>query len=113
MVPTIGGIELIFEANKVDSNGLIIEPVLVSSDDALQSYIIATPVPEGLYIPKWTGESWIESATEEYKKLVDNPIEVPSETDILGSELDNLREEKKQSDLAILELSEYIMNGST
>ncbi|WLR54828.1 hypothetical protein LC048_20905 [Mesobacillus subterraneus] len=75
-----------FEANKIDANGFIVDPVIVLPTDVLQSDIITNPVPEGLYKPKWTGTEWTEGATDEYKYSVDHPQKEPTEMEILKQE---------------------------
>ncbi|KON86615.1 hypothetical protein AF332_07145 [Sporosarcina globispora] len=77
---------MLIQANRIDSDGFIIEPVIVLLTDVLQSDVISVSVPEGTYIPKWTGSEWIEGATEEYKNAVDNPQSDPSELEVLRQE---------------------------
>lgn len=77
---------MLVQVNKVDDVGLIIEPVVVNAMDVLEADLVMVPVPEGLYIPRWTGSEWIESASEEYKNSVDNHSKEPTEMEILVQE---------------------------
>lgn len=74
------------QVNRIDAAGFILEPLVVNEMDVLQLDLVSTPVPEGLYKPKWTGAEWIEGATEEYKTSVDNPIREPTELELLKQE---------------------------
>lgn len=59
---------MIVQANLLDSDGFIIEPVVVSIYDVLQVNVIKKAVREGLCKPKWDYKSlqWVEGATDEY-----------------------------------------------
>lgn len=59
---------MIVQANVVDSDGFIIEPIVVGIYDVLQVNVIKLVVQEGLYIPRWDYESkeWIEGAELDY-----------------------------------------------
>jgi len=54
------------------------------------------------------GEIIPRSAEELEEEIIVDP---PTEVEILRSKLERITEEKKMSDLALLELSEIIMNG--
>lgn len=56
---------MIVQANLLDSNGFIIEPVVVFVYDVLEVNVIKEVVPEGMYTPRWDYESktWVESVT--------------------------------------------------
>jgi hypothetical protein len=77
---------LIIQANLVDTDGFISEPIIVNDMDVLPVNIIRQPVPDGLYIPRWVNSEWTEGATDEYKYSVDNPSKEPSEVEILIQE---------------------------
>jgi hypothetical protein len=48
------------QANKIDINGNIIEPVIVEDDFLDTTDTIATPAPKGLHQPLWNGVGWVE-----------------------------------------------------
>lgn len=56
---------MIVQANLLDSNGFIIEPVVVFVYDVLEVNVIKEVVPEGIYTPRWDYETktWVESVT--------------------------------------------------
>lgn len=72
---------------KIDINGLFIEDVLLEEiphiydEDFNKIYdpkYIETPVPQGLYKPKWTGSKWVEGMPQEEIDTIKNqPIEQP------------------------------------
>lgn len=94
---------MFIQANKVDADGFIIEPVSVLSTDVLEADIITKPVTGLLYKPKWTGSEWIEGATQEYIDSWNKPEE--------PTELELVKEEQKMTSLAVLELAEMILGG--
>jgi hypothetical protein len=77
---------LSFQANRVDSDGFIIEPVIVLPTDVIESNIVIVPVPEGLYIPQWTGTKWVEGATKEYINNEDSRTKGTAELELLKQE---------------------------
>lgn len=51
---------------KINTDGFYIEDFIVNDYDNLTQDIIIEEIPEGLYMPRWDGETWIEGATQEY-----------------------------------------------
>lgn len=107
---------MIVQANILDNNGFIIEPVVVFVYDVLQVNVVKEVVPEGLYIPKWNYETlqWSEGATEEQiKKIVDEQATAESFNEgviaSLLAENKRLRESTEMQGMAILELAEMML----
>lgn len=72
---------------RVDENGLFLEPVLFRDGDEIPEDVVTAEVPEGLYLPKWDGEQWIEGRTpQEIDDILNAPV-TPTDTDILGQQL--------------------------
>ena len=69
-----------------------VHPVLVDSkgNQQLDPQYVEVEPSQGLYIPKWNGESWEEGATQEY---IDSLNPVPQELPL---------EEKNRSDIDYL-----------
>ena len=59
---------MIVQANVVDNDGFIIEPMVVSVYDVLQVNVIKVVVEQGFYTPRWDYENkkWIEGAELDY-----------------------------------------------
>jgi hypothetical protein len=53
------------QVSRIDGKGFFVEPVIVDENDPLGLDLIETPVPEGLYKPKWNGTQWIEVLPQE------------------------------------------------
>jgi hypothetical protein len=56
------------QVHRIDSDGLYVEPVIMTYDELnnftdenpLPSDIVLIDIPEGFYLPKWNGEEWVE-----------------------------------------------------
>jgi hypothetical protein len=59
----------------IDENGLFIEDGFV---EELSEFTIETPVPQGLYKPKWDGTQWIEGLTQDEIKAIVNTVVEPT-----------------------------------
>ncbi|MBU8773179.1 hypothetical protein [Cytobacillus oceanisediminis] len=77
---------MFIEASLIDENGFIIDPVIVNDTDVLEANVIKEPVPPLLYKPRWSGNEWVEGATEEYIKHEDNRTKGTAEMDLLKQE---------------------------
>ena len=44
----------------IDTNGFFVEDAFV---DELTEFTIETPCPDGLYLPRWDGSTWVEGKT--------------------------------------------------
>ncbi len=63
---------------KIDEQCFFVEDNYV---EEINEFTIETPCPSGFYKPKWNGEAWEESATQEYiDGLKDEPKE-PTESE--------------------------------
>ena len=64
-----------------DENGFYVEPVIIEGDE--QEGLIAKPIPEGLYKPRWNGEAWGEGLTQaEIDELKNAPFPLTFEEQI-------------------------------
>jgi hypothetical protein len=59
---------------RIDDQGFYIEPVIIEGEE--QTGLISSPIPEGLYKPKWNGKEWVEGLTqEEIDELTGNTLD--------------------------------------
>ncbi|MEK5100390.1 MULTISPECIES: hypothetical protein [Bacillus] len=76
------------------------------SGEELPPNSTTTPIPKGLYAPKYDPEKaeWIESATKEYIESVTPPAPEPNPTDLLKKQnaLLSLQIAKLQADVSAL-----------
>lgn len=65
------------------------------------------------YQPRWDFEieDWVESLTEEEIRQITDRPQPPTLEERLQEEMEQLREEKRMTDLALLELVELILGG--
>ena len=56
---------MIKQVSKIDSEGFFVEPVIIDENDSLPPDLIAIPIPEGFYKPRWDGTQWVEGMTQE------------------------------------------------
>mgnify|MGYP000845332758 CR=1 FL=1 len=49
----------------VDKDGYLVDIQVADTDEPLPDGVIIEDPPNGLYRPKWTGEKWISSMTED------------------------------------------------
>jgi hypothetical protein len=81
---------MVKQVYKINSNGLYVEPVVLSEGEELPSDCVEVMPIWGLYKAKWTGTTWIESLTQEEIDAIKNaPIE-PSETEVLKKQVADL-----------------------
>jgi len=80
---------------RVDQDGLFIEDVLLEdlayeiSGDTIQvndEMLIVVAVPEGMYLPKWDGESWVEGMSQEEIDAIRNVVVEKTEVEVLREE---------------------------
>lgn len=81
---------------RIDDKGLFVEDVILdevptttdeNGDETLDTHYIATPVPDGFYLPKWDGAKWIEGKTaDEIKAITDKPQEPSIESRLTAIE---------------------------
>lgn len=90
---------------RVDENGFYVEPVLIQDDAEIPADCVETPFIDGMYKPKWTGEEWIEGATQEEIDSIkaNQPEPQPEPT------LEELKDETEITALAVMELAELIL----
>jgi hypothetical protein len=94
---------------KIDDDGFYIEPVIVKDDEELGEKLIETPIPEGLFSPRWDGEKWVEGLTsEEIEQLKQQNQPQPSELDLLKQENAELKE---RIELMQAALDDLILGG--
>lgn len=93
---------------RVDGDGSIVEPLVVYNDEVLGDGIVKTPVPEGLYVPKWDGSKWVEGADDAYKKTVDTPGSALTDIEVLQEENAELKTRLASTEAAILSLMDYV-----
>lgn len=73
---------------KIDENGFYIEDYLYLEGQDLEDNVITKKIVQGLYKPKWNGETWIEGATQQYiDSITTLPKKEPTETEILQKQL--------------------------
>lgn len=99
---------MIIQANLVDGDGFIIEPVIVNDMDVLPVNLIRKPVPEGLYIPRWLNNEWVDDANDDYKQKVDNPVKELTEMELLKKENDDLKRRLESVEMATLSLMDFM-----
>lgn len=76
---------------KINSVGFYEEPVVIADEDeSVEGYLfVETPPPEGLYKPKWTGDTWIEGASQEEIEVIrDTPRPLADQERIIQLETD-------------------------
>lgn len=54
-------------AHTIDSNGFMLEPVIVASDTENTSEVIVTRCPDGFYKPRWNGTEWVDALADQQK----------------------------------------------
>ena len=102
---------MLIQYSRIDQDGLYVEPVLFDADIVVvDESLIAVPVPEGLFHPKWDGAQWIEGKSqEEIEALRNAPIPLtPEQERIEQLEADNLSLME-----AIAELYEMMVGGAS
>jgi hypothetical protein len=105
---------MIKQVSKIDSDGFFVEPVIVNDEDfdednPLPPYLIATPVPEGLYKPRWDGNKWVEGLTpEEIEELKRLHQPQPSELDLLKQENAEMKQRLESAESVIIALMDYL-----
>lgn len=63
---------------RINEQGLYVEPVILEDPAQITDDLIATPCPEGFYIPKWDGSVWVEGATQEYIDALRSVVPEPT-----------------------------------
>lgn len=51
------------QVSKIDTNGFLLETILIDDGTELSSDLIETTCPNGFYRPKWDGSAWVEGET--------------------------------------------------
>lgn len=54
-----------YQVSKIDGSGNYAGPVLVEDAGNLPAGLIAVPVPQGFYHPKWNGSEWEEGKSSD------------------------------------------------
>lgn len=89
------------EVYEIDEDGFIIELYLIGPDDQLpEGNIVPIDLPQpNFYRPKWSGEEWVEGATqEEIDEMTKVEPQPPTET------------EQRLADLELM-MTELMMGG--
>jgi hypothetical protein len=74
---------------KIDENGLYLEDVILQDDEELTPDLVETEIPNGLFQPKWNGESWAEGLSQ---GVIDVLLNVPQQKTVI----DMLQEENQR-----------------
>ncbi len=74
-----------YKVIRIDANGLFVEDVLLEEGQDVPVDCIVIDVPEGLYLPKWDGTSWIEGKAQSEIDALKNVIVVPSDEDRISA----------------------------
>lgn len=93
---------------KVDENGFYLEPVLFNDEDEIPECCVEPyGTNEIFYKPKWDGEKWVESLSQEEIDDLKNsqPQPQPQLT------LEKLKEENELNAMAIMELTQLLLGG--
>jgi hypothetical protein len=95
-----------YQASRIDvATGLYLEPVLVEDGVILvDNDVISIPVTEGLHVPKWDGEQWVEGLTTEQLEARQNATPPKTEVELL-------REENVQLNLQFIDLWETLLGA--
>jgi hypothetical protein len=72
---------------KINQDGIYIEDIILPDGAATPPGCIETPCPEGFFLPKWDGVSWVEGMTQEDITAMTNTV-VKSKEDLFIEELD-------------------------
>lgn len=89
---------------EIDENGFVVEIYVANFDEdgnpveELAGEMILVLQPDGLYHPKWTGEEWVEGATQDEIEEMTKPEPQPP------SIIDKLRMEQAQANAELIEL---------
>lgn len=82
----------------IDADGLAVRE---SFADVLDATMIETPIPDGLYEPKWDGTAWIEGGSAPV-------VEVPKTVE---ERMEDLERENLLGMMAITEMYEILAGG--
>jgi hypothetical protein len=91
---------------KVDENGFYLEPVFFNDEDEIPECFVEPYEPnEVFYKPRWDGEKWVESLSQEEIDDLKNSQPQPQLT------LEKLKEENELNAMAIMELTQLLLGG--
>lgn len=95
---------------RIDEEGYFVEPVLVPDEKSIPEDCVTEFPSYGLFKPKWDGGRWVEGLSEEEIKAILEKSNKPQPPTI-EEQIQQLREEKKMTDLALLELVELVLGN--
>lgn len=95
---------------RIDEEGYFVEPVLVPDEKSIPEDCVTEFPSYGLFKPKWDGGRWVEGLSEEEIKAILEESNKPRPPTI-EEQIQQLREEKKMTDLALLELVELVLGN--
>lgn len=87
---------MLIQVIRIDPDGFFLEPVLFDSEQVRQhdiglislgDDIVTSPVPEGLFKPKWKGSLWVEGLTQQEIDAIKNKPIPPTELEIIGQQM--------------------------
>lgn len=85
------------QANKIDLNGSIIDPVIVEDDFVNTGDIIAAVCPDGFYKPRWDGMAWVEGLTQIEIDAIKNQPQQPTELELANKKIETLETQLSQT----------------
>lgn len=100
---------MLIQANRIDSDGFFVEPVVINNTDVMPADHIKEPVPDGFYKPRWVDGAWVEGADEVYKQAEDSRTvgENPEMTS-LRAENEDLKARLASTEAAVLSLMDFV-----
>lgn len=100
---------MLIQANLIDSEGFIVEPVVINDTDVLQAKYVKEPVPDGIYKPRWANGAWVEGADAAYIQAEDSRTtgDIP-ELEQLRAENEELKTRLESSEMAIITLMDFM-----
>ena len=72
---------------RVDLTGLFLEDVLLNEGQEVPANCISVEVPEGFYLPKWSGTAWVEGRTQAEIDAIKNVVIPKNELQLLKEQV--------------------------
>jgi len=95
---------MLIKVMMIDENGYCIGDNQIEDEHGIPEDCIAVEVQEGLHLPKWDGEKWVEGKSQEEIDAIRNaPIQ--------PTPLEQIRLEQAQSNSEMIELMMAMMMG--